>query len=406
MLAHPGTNTLAADDAALLLTDDSPQAEAPPDDSPQAEAPPDDSPEAEAPPDDSPEADAPPKDEPFKGFNFTKDGGPGYAYKNEQEWKSAVGIKTLADLQFMTFPELKILVPGLLVEGCTLLAGRPKVGKSWMTLDIAIAVAMEGKCFGNKECKQGDVLYLALEDGERRLQKRVTKLLPTFNGTWPKELSYVTAWPRADAGGVAKIEAWLKEHPAARLVVVDVLARFRAATAPKLPAYEQDYNAFVGLQELATRRSVPIIVVHHTRKAAGEDAVDDISGTLGSSGAADAFIIIKNSASGKLMIGRGRDIEEFEHAVRFNLETCRWEILGAPKEVFASDNRKTIIEILKEAQEPLAPKDIRAAAGLTSDTVTNMLNRLAKDGIIEKVEHGKYKIVPPHKVDDMGADIF
>ena len=188
----------------------------------------------------------------------------------------------------------------------------------------------------------------------------------------------------------------------ARLVIVDVLARFRAATSPKLPAYEQDYAAFVGLQELAKERSLSIIVVHHTRKAAGEDAVDDISGTLGASGAADAFIIIKNSAGGKLMIGRGRDIEEFEHAVKFNLETCRWEILGSPDEVLASDNRKKIIEALKASSKPFSKKDLCAETGLTDDAVYSMLYRLIKDGIVETADRGKYQIIR-HSINDTTA---
>jgi len=70
-----------------------------------------------------------------------------------------VNIKTLADLQHKVFPDLKELVPGLIVEGCLMLAGRPKLGKSWMTLDVGLAVAMGGKCFVDRQCVQGDVLY-------------------------------------------------------------------------------------------------------------------------------------------------------------------------------------------------------------------------------------------------------
>ena len=308
--------------------------------------------------------------------------------------QSHLNIKTFADLQDMRFAELKTLVPGLLVEGCTIVAGRPKIGKSWMTLDIAIATARGSMCFGNRRCMQGDVLYLALEDGERRLQNRVTKLLGAFT-EWPKELHYVTKWPRANEGGLIELEVWLKDHPAARLVVVDVLARFRAPTSARPSAYEQDYNALVGLQELATKYAVSIIIVHHTRKAAGEDAVDDISGTLGASGAADAFIIVKNSTSGKVMIGRGRDIEEFEYSVRFNHEICKWEILGAPEEVMASETRKKILEALRAAKRPLGPKEIEHATSLSADTVKNMLYRLQQDGTVEKLGRGKYRVVPP-----------
>ena len=111
-------------------------------------------------------------------------------------------IKTATSLQFMTFAALKYIVPDLIVEGCVLLAGKPKAGKSWFVLDIGLAVACGGYRLGDKKCEQGDVLYLALEEADRRLQRRITKLLPTFGDKWPERFQYVTIWPRADEGGI------------------------------------------------------------------------------------------------------------------------------------------------------------------------------------------------------------
>jgi AAA domain len=119
---------------------------------------------------------APPGAEPFvsvRRFEPCKDGSMHRANAN-----SADGAKcTARALQNMIFPAIKFIVPRYLVEGCTLLAGAPKLGKSWLALEIALAVADGGKCFGNLECEQGDVLYLALEDNMRRLQGRMRKLV-------------------------------------------------------------------------------------------------------------------------------------------------------------------------------------------------------------------------------------
>jgi RecA-family ATPase len=208
-----------------------------------------------------------------------------------------------------------------------------------MTLDIGLSVATGGMCFGDKRCVQGDVLYLALEDGDRRLQRRGSKLLPTFSGTWPANFHYATEWPQGK-DGLAEIEKWVEEHPKTRLVVVDILAKFRVASSAKRGAYEQDYEALSGLQRLAQRYGITIIVVHHTRKAAGEDPVDEISGTLGLAGAVDAFMVIKTTAQGKLLHMRGRDIEEQEFAVKFIKENCKWEILGEPEVVQMSEKAR------------------------------------------------------------------
>ena len=93
------------------------------------------------------------------------------------------------------------MVNGYITEGLTILAGRPKLGKSWFMLETALGTSMAGICLGNIVCELGDVLYLALEDNERRLQSRITKLIGYAND-WPERLHYATEWPRADAGGL------------------------------------------------------------------------------------------------------------------------------------------------------------------------------------------------------------
>ena len=90
----------------------------------------------------------------------------------------------------------------------------------------------------------------------------MTKLLPTFGGEWPRKFQYATQWPRADQGGVEQIDKWCDDHPDARLVVIDVFF-FPPPPPPPPPPYEQDYAALSKLQELATRRSITVLVVHH-----------------------------------------------------------------------------------------------------------------------------------------------
>ena len=75
-------------------------------------------------------------------------------------------IAAAAELRGKTFPPIRFVAP-FIAEGCTILAGRPKIGKSWLMLATGLDVACDG----------GDVLYLALEDNERRLQTRMAKLL-------------------------------------------------------------------------------------------------------------------------------------------------------------------------------------------------------------------------------------
>src|SRR5262249_44007760 len=111
-------------------------------------------------------------------------------------------------LQGMRFNPVTFVVPGLIPsEGATLICSKPKVGKSWLVLDIAIGATANRFVLGDLRPKQGDVLYLALEDSARRLQSRMTKLLGTFAETWPPGLTFATQWARVDQGGCIDIRA-------------------------------------------------------------------------------------------------------------------------------------------------------------------------------------------------------
>lgn len=303
---------------------------------------------------------------------------------------------TAASLQHKVFPDIRYVVPGYITEGLTLFAGRPKIGKSWLGLDIALAKARGSTCLGDIQCEPGDVLYLALEDNERRLQSRIAKLMPFFPSPmkpveWPPNLYFKTEWPRADAGGIVKIKEWIDTHPNAQLVIVDVLAMFRPLDKGK-NAYEQDYLAIKALQEIASSRNVAIVVITHTRKAQSEsgDPFEKVSGTLGLSGAADAVLILDSDSQGKKLYVRARDIEEKESAVMFDKLTCKWRILGEASEVRRSDERKAILSVLTEADEPLAPGKIAVEARMPRNNVDRLLGKMTKEGEVEKIGRGKY----------------
>jgi hypothetical protein len=298
-------------------------------------------------------------------------------------------IFSAAELQTMEFPPLKWILPDLIPEGATLVVSRPKLGKSWLVLDVAIAVTASRFTLGELKPNPGAALYLALEDGNRRLQRRLTKLLPTFMSEWPNLLNFATEWPRADQGGLKDIEAWLKSHPNARLIVIDTLAQFRPRGNGKAD-YAADYAVISDLQKLASKFNVGIIIVHHDRKGEADDVFDTVSGTLGLTGAADTILVMKRQAGTVTMSVRGRDIQEIEKALQFDKQACRWSILGDAADVQRSDTRGKILTVLKTASEPMKPTDIRTATGLTRENVDQLLLRMAGDGEIFKISRGNY----------------
>src|SRR5438876_1590786 len=125
--------------------------------------------------------------------------------------RNAPKIMSAREFMALELPEPRWAVPGIFPEGLNIFTGRPKQGKSWLVLATAIAVASGGRALGRIEVQAGDVLYLALEDSDRRLHNRLDQLLD--GAEVPERLHLVRDWPRGD---IADIEAWLRTHPDAR----------------------------------------------------------------------------------------------------------------------------------------------------------------------------------------------
>jgi hypothetical protein len=302
----------------------------------------------------------------------------------------SVTIATAAALRTKEFPPIKYIVPGYMPEGCTILAGRPKIGKSWLTLDVGLAVASGGECLGGIRCEAGAVLYLGLEDNERRLQSRMTRLMG-FSAEWPADFHYAVQWPRANAGGLDQISKWVTSTDKARLVVIDVLAAMRSPRTDKQSPYEADYAAIQALQQIASDTGIAVTIVHHLRKSGSDgDPVEKVSGTLGLSGAADTFLILYRDSNGATLYGRGRDIEEIDAAVEFDRGSCRWRILGAAGEVRRTDERGSILAALKGLSEPMTPNEIAVAIGMPSGNVRQLLFKMVKAGEVSKTSRGRY----------------
>ena len=296
---------------------------------------------------------------------------------------------TAADLMTSELPPVRWGVRGVLPEGVTLLAGKPKLGKSWLALGLCVAVAAGGVALGTRQVEQGDVLYLALEDNRRRLQKRLGKMLC---GPAPEGLEIATSWPKLDEGGVEALGAWLGEHPEARLVAVDTLAKIRPRTRGQ-NVYQEDYAALEELLPLAAEHEVAIVVVHHTRKMAAADPLDEISGSTGLTGGVDGVLVLKRDrgkADAVLHVD-GRDIEEpAEYALKWDAETAGWTTVGDAEEYRLNKERREIVELLELEDEPMGPKAVANALDKDYTAVRQLMSRMHKDGQLSQEGYGKY----------------
>lgn len=303
---------------------------------------------------------------------------------------------TATDLIALQLPPVGWVVPDLLPEGVTLLAGKPKLGKSWMAFGLSVAVAHGGVALGTRHVEQGEVLYLALEDNKRRLQQRLNKLLN--GGGAPAGLHLSIEWPRADEGGVDYLREFLDTHPGCRLVIIDTLARFKTRTTGRRSQYDEDRDAVDPLAPVAAEYGAAIVLVHHLREAESDDPLDMIHGSAGLTGGVDGALVLKRDrgrADAFLHVD-GRDIEQpAELALQFDQNAATWAIAGDAEEYRLSESRAAILRVLEDADEALGPKEIAAILAdqgrkIGYGTVRERLSHMVRDGQARNLGRGQY----------------
>lgn len=296
---------------------------------------------------------------------------------------------TASELMRTTFPEPRWAVPGLVAEGLNLLVGSPKLGKSWLVLGLGVSIASGGVALGKVPVEQGSVLYAALEDTPRRLQSRLASVL---NGSpVPEGLHIVTSLPRGQ-DMIELVSEWLDEHPDARLVVIDVLRKVTPRSDGR-NMYEADYDAMGALKALADRHGVAVIAVHHTRKSVDDsDVFNEVSGSTGITGAADAILIAKrarNTAEAVLHV-TGRDVTEQKYRLSWHTETCSWTLLDEPAAIATmGSTRRTILKHLTEHPGD-SPQQIATRTGLNLNTVKSNVRRMVEDDQLDSDGEGRY----------------
>jgi len=302
----------------------------------------------------------------------------------------STGMWNAVDLLNAKFPAIKYIVPGYLPEGLTILAGKPKIGKSWWCLDLALAVSMGGYAMGSVLCAPGDVLYCALEDNTRRLQSRLRQIMP--KDADPKRLTVSLEWPKLDNGGLVAANRWCDRLPEPRPIIFDTLQRVRGRTDARKTHYQNDYEAMTSLHTLANDRGLAVLVVHHATKHEADDALDEVSGTLGLTGACDTVLVLKRDPSaGFVMHGRGRDVSDIEQAFSFDQTNGRWIAVGEASAVRRSDERNQILEILSQADDKgMSAKFISEETGVNANNIYQLLRSMALDGEVIKLKRGLY----------------
>lgn len=272
---------------------------------------------------------------------------------------------TMSELYEVDYASKPALVENLLYTGAYIFAGSPKVGKSFFMLQLGYHIS-KGLPLWDFDVKKGKVLYLALEDDYKRLQKRLFRM---FGEEDSEDLILGLKAGQIGNNLQSQLENFVDEYPDTVLIIIDTLQKVRQPGTDKY-SYAGDYSDIAMLKNFAESRGITLMLVHHTRKQMADDKFDMISGTNGLMGAADgAFMLYKEKRtdSDAVLEVSGRDQQDQRLYLKRNEDTLAWEL----------ERKET--EIHNEPQEPildLLPTLLDECGGKWSGTATELLNAL------------------------------
>ena len=333
-------------------------------------------------------------------------------------WRNGILAEVIAKEEFKP---IDWLVENIIAPGLTIIAGKSKIGKSWLVLHLSYCIE-KGEEFLGRKCAKGDVLHYSLEDGKRRIKTRWDKMCIQPDQTYYQFTHRKPKIPILTMGLEEEIEDWANNIPNPKMVVIDVYVKVKKTISKSLNAYENDNYNLQNLQTLAIKYNIGIVLVHHTKKGSENDVFDEINGSAGIQSNMDSMIVLASSRkAGKNSVFHciPKDAEQLEFEVGMN-EQMIWEdkgpvgstsltmlqerIVKVVNELYAGNpalgddaeesgtpvKAKDIIERIK-ADDELTEKSGRKGKPFTKEDINKNLERLFTKGHILKTRRGEYQ---------------
>ncbi len=301
----------------------------------------------------------------------------------------------LADLLAANFPEPRWIVPDLLPAGLGLLAGRPKLGKSFLALQLAVAVGSGGMFLG-RQLQAGRALYVALEDSPRRMRSRLLKMMGAGKdmppGAGEGNLTLTFEWPDMAGPGLDMLRDMLGRYKPA-LVVIDTLARVFSGRTD-WDSIGQATGALAGVQELALAHDCAVLFVDHHRKSAGfdSDVIDDVMSSTGKTAVADVVLGLyrKRGERGATLKATGREAEDSTLGLYFDGLTCCWQLGEGSDGVRVGSVQADIVAALTDLGGKATVTELAGYLEKPHGNVSRELSELLSKGTVRRESSDRY----------------
>ena len=226
------------------------------------------------------------------------------------------------ELQAKRIPRTPCVIDGILPEGYTVLSAPRKIGKSWIALQMCMAVA-NGSTFLDRQARKGQALYIALEDNEGSSSARMTDQIG--DAPCPHDMIYCFGCKGIEDGFTEELDRLIETEGLSNLkiVAIDVLALIDGTIRKGEDVYHKDYRVGSTLKKWAEAHKVAVVAVTHVSKRKSDDLFDDTMGTGGVTGSADNLIAIRKTGKHRAVMSIiGRYLPEIDIDIVF--KDCKW----------------------------------------------------------------------------------
>lgn len=293
------------------------------------------------------------------------------------------------------YPPIPWVVPDYLPPGLTILSGRPKVGKSWLALQLSLSVLSGGKMFG-RDVESGKVLYLALEDSERRLKGRMQlQGWPDYPGKVDFMLydAFEDQIGSLNSGGGKRLMKYI-DASKYKLVVVDTFSR--SIKGDQLDGSIMT-DAIGPLQHQAMKLDIALVFIDHMRKNTGAeiDPIIDVFGSVAKAGVLDtSWALYKEQGKhGAKLAITGRDVDEAILQLAFDPNGHYWHCEGSAFDIDLTEKRKEILMVLEDNPNLSLTELARAIGEPSLSNVQKRAYDLCNAGLITRDEKKRYNLV-------------
>ncbi len=306
---------------------------------------------------------------------------------------------SMTELYQTTYKSRPPIIDGLLYSGAYIIAGAPKIGKSFLVAQLAYHVSM-GQKLWDYDVHQGTVLYLALEDDFGRIQNRMFMMYGVED---TDKLHFATVAGKIGNGLDEQLENFMREHPDTKLIIIDTMQKIREAGGEAY-SYASDYEVIGVLKRFADRYNICVLIVHHTRKQPAGDSFEMISGTTGLLGCADGSLLMQKKKRTDLTATVdvvGRDQQDQILYLRKDPETQIWQLEKTENELHKEPPDGTLEAVSKLVSSDSrewtgSPSELAEAAnvGMAANALTKYLN--VKSGRLLDEYHVSYENKAKH----------